>query len=154
MSSIIDTIKQVIIIFLPIFSIFIVGYYYPPSTIDYTPVFQPPSPVFSIVWTYVTLALGLITNYALKRVDNKGSILLFYSILIVALNGWLILNDNKDYKLGFYVLLFTCFMSILYQTFLGFHQIKPSVLLLPLSFWLVIATALNGTIYDHASPLK
>ena len=132
---------------LPLISIFLVGYYFPPSKTEYQPVFQPPSVVFSIVWTYVTLALGGVTVTALLR--SASSVLIFYFLLLLALNGWLVLNYFHYYRESFYLLLLTSFIAIVYQFYLAYLKIPYSFLLLPLPFWLVLATALNGSIYDY-----
>ena len=141
---------SIFLTFLPILSIFLVGYYFPPSKTEYKPVFQPPSFVFSIVWTYVTIALGCITVSALLQKNKPiSSILVFYFLLVLTLNGWLVLNYFHYYKESFYLLLVTSFIAIVYQFYLGYLKIPYSFLLLPLPFWLVLATALNGSNYDY-----
>jgi tryptophan-rich sensory protein len=138
---------------LPFVSIFIIGYYYPPSNqiLLQKPIFQPPSWVFSIIWTYITISFGYISVDALYTLPNKKIIFLFYSIIFILLNLWLIVNSNKRVKEGFYILLATSYISILYLMYLSSKLYKNTIYLIILPFWLIVATCLNGVIYNNIS---
>jgi tryptophan-rich sensory protein len=133
---------------LPIISIFLVGNYFPPSKQEYRPVFQPPGWVFGVVWTYITLVFGFVSAKAIDK--SKGVVGLFYVVLLALLNGWLVINSKKWYEVGFNWLFITSCISISYIVYLGYIGEKSGVLLWPMSFWLVVATALNGVIYDKS----
>ena len=172
--------SQLLIILLPIASIFLTGIKYPVKEQIIKPVFQPPNWVFSVVWTYITLALGFITNifysknktYTISTGNWPGLltnmvntktfaverfiIMSFYVTILLLLNGWLILNYNDSYETSFYVLVLSCFISIMYLSYLcyishGINYRYLVFLLLPLPFWLCIASCLNGVIYQAAS---
>jgi len=147
---------------LPTLSIFLVGRLFPmdpkESRPDNKPPFQPPSYVFGIVWTYLTIALGVVTAYVYstsfgnKRKVNtpfKLAIILLFFSLLACLNGWLPLFYYKKYAECFWLLVFTTYLSIVYLVTLAYARIKPIAIaaLAPLSMWLVLATALNGTKY-------
>ncbi len=171
---------QTCIVLLPIVSIFITGIKYPVKQQIIKPVFQPPDWVFSVVWTYITLALGFITNMFYKKVNtitistsnwpglltnmviNKTFVLerviimCFYFIILLLLNSWLVLNYNDSYEASFYVLVFSCFISIMYVCYLcyisyGVDDRFQVVFLLPLPFWLCIASCLNGVVYQYST---
>ena len=170
---------QAFIILLPIVSIFLTGLKYPVKDQIIKPVFQPPSWAFSLIWTYITLALGFITNmfYTKIKVNNSPAghwpglltnmvtqstvyfehfvIMLFYFVILILLNSWLVVNYNKLYETSFYVLVSSCFISITYVCYLcyisqGIDGRYLVVFLLPLPFWLCVASCLNGVIYQEA----
>ena len=154
-----DPILKLLIILFPIVSISIVGEYFPVQRLNYKPRFQPPDWVFGVVWTYVTLAFGYITSQAFSGnipLEKQHYVLLMYFNILFLLNYWLVVNSKKEYKTGFYVLLGSLFLSVIYVVYLSsiFTEYKASgyklVLgLLPLPFWLGIATSLNACIYDN-----
>ena len=161
--------SQGAIAILPTLSIFLVGRLFPmdpkESRPDNKPPFQPPSYVFGIVWTYLTIALGAVTAYVLHSSASTGNkrnvnatfkptiVLLFFSLL-GCLNGWLPLFYYKRYAECFWLLVFTTYLSVAYLVTLAYARINPIAIaaLAPLSMWLVLATALNGTKYT-SSPL-
>jgi tryptophan-rich sensory protein len=143
-----------IITFLPFLSIFITGIFYPVGTYKHRPVFQPPNWFFSVAWTYITLSLGFITNKFINQQNNnniKKNILTLFIFLLFLLNGWLVLNHYKLYKESFWLLIISCFTSIVYIIYLSsLNNLKNLIwFLLPLPFWLVLASCLNGVIYDY-----
>ena len=175
-----DCLFQTCIVLLPIVSIFLTGIKYPVKQEITKPVFQPPDWVFSVVWTYITLALGFITNMFYKKVKaqtiSTGNwpglltnmviiktfvferiiIMSFYFIILVLLNSWLVLNYNDSYEASFYILVSSCFISIMYVCYLcymsyGINNRYLVFFLLPLPFWLCVASCLNGVIYQAAS---
>ena len=141
-------IPYIIIAILPIISIFVTGIYYPANNQPYHPIFQPPNYVFPITWTYITLAFGIISSYALVTIKNRYGIFFLYFYILLSLNIWLVINYQKKYRDGFYLLLTTSFISIIYLILLAFHNLKMTLFLLPLPFWLITATCLNAVIYD------
>ena len=175
-----DCLFQTCIVLLPIASIFITGLKYPVKEQIIKPVFQPPNWVFSVVWTYITLALGFITNTFYKKIKTmtittgtwpglltnmvisktfvleRFIIMFFYFTILVLLNSWLVLNYNNSYEASFYVLVSSCFISIMYISYLCYisHGIDKRYLvffLLPLPFWLCVASCLNGVIYQEST---
>ena len=174
-----NVLGQAFIILLPIVSIFLTGLKYPVKDQIIKPVFQPPTWAFSLVWTYITLALGFITNMFYSKIKEYSNpsgnwpglltnmvnyntiyierfiIMLFYFTILILLNGWLVFNYIKSYDVSFYVLVASCFISIMYVCYLCYisHGINNSYLvifLLPLPFWLCVASCLNGVIYQEA----
>ena len=144
------TLTTGIVSLLPIISISVFGYVFPAGQQNYRPVFQPPNWVFPIVWTYVSLALGLITAIALETVSGPY-VPLFYSSILIGLLAWLPINYYKYYQTAFIVLILLSFLSISYITYLSYQRVMECIALLPLPFWLVIASCLNGVIYDYFS---
>lgn len=140
------TFFEALISFLPIVSISIFGKLFPIKQ-SYHPIFQPPNWVFPIIWSYNTLSLGLITSQILKNNDNPFIYILYFSI-VFCLNYWLYLNSKSKIKKSFYLLVVTTYLSILYCTFLTSYS-RLSYILLPIPFWLTLASCLNGVIYDR-----
>jgi tryptophan-rich sensory protein len=148
-----------LLIFFPIFSIFFTGIFFPVKGIPYKPVFQPPNQFFGIAWTYITLSFGYIsykyyTIYIVR--SERKNLLTHYLFILFLLNFWLVLNSFQYYKLAFWELLISSYVSILYLLFLVNNSktkevTKYTYFLLPLSFWLILASCLNGVIYDHVS---
>lgn len=136
---------------LPLVSIFVLGALFPPSDTEYTPTFQPPGWVFGVVWTYVSLAFGLVSAFAASRhSEHIYTTIAFYVIVLSGLLAWLPVNHAKEYAAGFGLLLYTAFLAIGYLGYLGALRVGWSlVALLPLPFWLVIAASLNAVIYDR-----
>lgn len=145
-----------IITFLPFLSIFITGIFYPVGIYNHRPVFQPPNWFFGVAWTYITLSLGFITNNIIQQKINdnvKKNILFLFILILFLLNGWLILNYYNLYKESFWLLVISCFTSIVYIIYLSslnnYNSKNLVWFLLPLPFWLVLASCLNGVIYDY-----
>ena len=66
------------------------------------------------------------------------------------LNVWLILNNERKYKSSFWLLILSCFTSIMYLMYLNYNSKNKNILfLLPLPLWLVLASTLNAVIYDY-----
>ena len=136
------------VITLPLLIITILGRIFPANNQPYHPKFQPPNWVFPIIWTYITLTFGLVTYASLLHTSNKEIIIFLYSLILIGLNGWLVINSRKDYKKAFQVLVFTCFLSIIYVVTIS-KDTDWVYALLPMPFWLVLASCLNGVIYDR-----
>ena len=145
------------IIILPIIAITLGGYLFPITKNKEKPVFQPPDWVFGYIWTYISLALGYITyrfiNSNSIQTKNKVKTLEFYFGILFCLIYWLYLNNNKLEKESFFLLVITCFISIIFLVFLAKiskKELKYLVwFLLPLPFWLVLASCLNGVTYNN-----
>ena len=131
----------------PIVSIFLIGNYYPADKQPYRPIFQPPNIVFPIIWTYISLVFGIVTILSLKK-NNNCITIIYYLAILTCLLCWLPINYYKYYELGFWLLLITSYISVLYIIFLSITGIRQYIFLLPMPFWLIIATALNGVILD------
>jgi tryptophan-rich sensory protein len=147
--KIIPTLSKLLISILPILSIFILGIFFPADKQPYRPIFQPPNLVFPIIWTYITLAFGILTSYSLDKVIHKIVLLGFYFVILSLLNIWLVLNSNEKYQEAFYLLVSTSYLSVLYLMYLSYEKISGVLFLVPLPFWLILASCLNGVIYDR-----
>ena len=127
-------------VILPFLSIFIMGRVFPPNS-DYRPIFQPPNYVFGIAWTYISIVFGLSYLY----IKNSGK-LLYFTILLL-LTTWLPVFYYKYYQASFYLNIITTLLTAIY-----IHNIENWVvrlLVLPMLIWLILATSLNGVIYDR-----
>lgn len=155
MNKILKYFFNILITFLPIISIFVLGRFYPPDTKSYKPIFQPPGYVFGIVWTYVTLSLGIITTFVFNKLLNDKLnliiLIVLYIILLFLLNIWLVIYSKNLFKESFIILLVSAFISIIYLVFISLQNYKYIWFLLPLPFWLIIASCLNGAIYDNST---
>lgn len=136
---------------LPITSIFSLGYFFPAGRQVYKPVFQPPSWVFGLVWTIVSLAFGFTTAIALDKMTHHAYIYVFYTTILLGLLAWLPLNSYKQYGISFYLLVGLSYLSLCYVAYLSYQRVMEWIALLPLSFWLIFASCLNGVIYNNAS---
>jgi tryptophan-rich sensory protein len=147
------------LIFLPFLTIFLTGVIVPVGEIPYKPVFQPPNEVFGIVWTYVTLSFGYVSYLYYTRFlieEARDTMLNYYVCVLFLLNFWLVLNNYQMYAIAFWELVISCYVSILYIVFLTTNaktqdSAKYVYFILPLPFWLVLASSLNGVIYDYVS---
>ena len=147
--SIIIKLSKFIMGILPIISIFVTGQFYPADNQPYRPVFQPPNWVFPVIWSYITLSFGLTNVIALDKVNNPFILVTFYLVILFMLNFWLYLNSENLFKTGFYWLLITAYISVLYLCFLVNQKFNLWYFNIPLSFWLIIASCLNAVIYDR-----
>ena len=152
-----NTPQDILLMLLPFFSVSLVQYLYPMNMKQIKPVFQPPNWFFSVIWTYILLSLGIISVKIFKiKMSNKkfNRLLALYLCILGLLNMWLIINHFRLYKAGFWTLIVTTFISIIYLIQLGMtakNKFNPKLvwLLLPLPFWLVLASSLNAVIYDY-----
>lgn len=141
---------------LPIIAVFGAGRLFPMprETRETRAPFQPPSWVFGPMWTYLTLALGFITACILRSINGtrplvrrcQPYILAFYFLLVAGLIGWLILYHYQRTTESFWLLVVTTYLAIGYIVYLARCRAKTIWIaaLMPLPFWLVLATALNG----------
>ena len=145
------------IIVFPIIAITLGGYLFPISKNKEKPVFQPPDWFFGYIWTYISFALGYITykfiNSNSIQAKNKIKTLKLYFGILFCLVYWLYLNYKKLEKESFYLLVITCFISIIFLVFLAKiskKELKYLVwFLLPLPYWLVLASCLNAVNYNN-----
>ena len=141
---------SLLLTFLPIVSINTMGFFFNPGGgTQYKPIFQPPNWLFGLIWTYITLSFGIVSAKAYKTIKSKHTLLILYFILLLLLNLWLVLNDKKLYKQSFWLLVITSWVSIIYLMYLANNNVKYIWWLLPLPFWLILASCLNGVIYDN-----
>ena len=121
------------------------------------PIFQPPDWVFGVIWPIITLTLGAVTNSFLKsrfiKTNQKNNILTFYFLIIASFVFWLYLNNSNFIRESFYLLIFTTYLSIVFLIYLANvndNNLKNLIwLLLPMPFWLVLASCLNGVLYNN-----
>ena len=139
---------DVFVILLPILSIGVFGKLFPLNNPDYTPFFQPSTKVFRMIWFYISLTFGLVSYAALANTPRKELVIFLYSILLISLNGWFVINSRKDYKRAFQLLVATCFQSIIYVVTIS-KDTDWVYALLPMPFWLVLSSCLNGIMYDR-----
>ena len=143
---------QILILVLPVTTVFTTSYFYPVHTQDKRPVFQPPDWVFPIAWTYITVAFGYFTNQLLLTSSHHTFTLSLYALLLGGLNVWLFVYYRRLYKTAFYLLIGLTYLSIVYTLSLVHNRISNMWFFLPMPFWLVLASCLNGVIYDAHSP--
>lgn len=147
-----------LIIFIPYLFIFLNAIFIPIKASPHKPIFQPPNWVFGFAWTIISLSFGLCTYIYLSRFitnynNNKRIIIYFYQ-LVFLINLWPFLNFNNLYEIAFWLLLFTTYYSISFTILLILNSIQTAnhkyiFLMFPLIFWLILATALNGVIWDY-----
>lgn len=147
------------LIFIPYLTLFINALLVPISPSPHKPVFQPPDWVFGVAWTIISLSFGLCTYIYLSRfIDYKhirSTTIQFYQLLFF-INMWTCLNFKGLYEAGFYLLLITSFLSIKFTLNLLINS-NPTAnhnyifLMLPLMYWLILATSLNGVIWDFVA---
>ena len=137
-------VREFFVAALPIIAVFAAGRLFPMprDTRETRAPFQPPSWVFGPMWTYLTLALGIVTANSMKQ----PYVLPFYFLLIAGLVGWLVLYHYRRTTESFWLLVVTTYLAISYVIHLSRCRVKAVwvAALLPLPFWLVLATALNG----------
>ena len=151
--------RSTYLIFAPFILIFLVGIIVPVNSSPHRAIFQPPNWFFGVAWTYISLSFGYISYiYYTKNIisSKKNTLLIFYWVVLGLINIWLFLNYYKLYNYAFYELVLTCYTSILYLVFLLTYSTQNTnhkyiLFLLPLQFWLVLASCLNGVIYDYVS---
>lgn len=138
---------------LPLLTVFSTGAVFPPSSTAIRPVFQPPNWVFPVAWTYITTAFGYVTAQYLEDsdADTRRQLVAFYATILLGLVSWLPVNYYKFYKLAFGLIILSCWLSIAYLVYLGRLRDTHEVwVLLPLPFWLVVASCLNGVILQES----
>ena len=143
--------------FFPIIAITLAGIIFPVSKNKMKPIFQPPDWVFGVIWPIITLTLGAVTNSFLKsrfiKTNQKNNILTFYFLIIASFVFWLYLNNSNFIRESFYLLIFTTYLSIVFLIYLANvndNNLKNLIwLLLPMPFWLVLASCLNGVLYNN-----
>jgi tryptophan-rich sensory protein len=143
------TFVTVLISLLPMISILSLSYFFSASNQVHTPAFQPPGWIFGVVWTIVSLVFGTVSAVAFDRLSNRTYIYLFYIGILAGLLTWLPLNSYKYYTAAFYLLVVLSYISVGYIVYLSYQRVMECVVMLPLPFWLIFASCLNGAIYDH-----
>ena len=132
------------IAFFPLSLITILGYFFPINPNQFKPIFQPPNWVFGLVWPFLLLSFGIVSSLVIKKIK------IFYLIILSLLAIWLIFNYYQKYKLSFIILLKSVFWTTLYLCYLIYIGYpKLAIFILPLLFWLVYASCLNGVIYQY-----
>lgn len=96
--------------------------------------FRPPAWVFGIVWPILYLLLGL------AWVKSK-EYTLYFVVLIILLNLWLIVYACQNNKIGGIYIIFLSILALLYL-FASVHK-TSKYLLAPLLVWLLFAAFLN-----------
>ena len=138
---------------IPVLGVFLTGRIFPiqQHKKDRAP-YQPPGWVFSVVWTYVTFALGLVWVLDLSRTLDKLQSCILPFLLVSFWCAWII---NESYfpppsftipqKVTSSVLLITsgvllCLFTMYSRWYVG----KIAYILTPGIVWLFLATSLNG----------
>ena len=129
-----DIIKDIIYLFIPVMSVYLVSLLYPVTNNAGKSVsFRPPPYVFAIVWPILLLLIGY--SWILRE-----DITLFYFILTLLLSCWSIVFTYSK-LLAFYEIILTIIFALI-VCFYKF-QVLSSLLLIPLILWLSFASVLN-----------
>ena len=152
MKNIFKLIRSIFICFLPgiIGGFFTSANLYPWYDKLDKPYFNPPSWVFSPVWTtlYILMGISLFLVLKAENSNDKKQALTFFAVQLI-LNGlWSIVFFGLHSILGaFIVIIFLLLFIIL--SMLKFYRIsKPAAyLLIPYLLWVSFATVLNFFIY-------
>lgn len=115
--------------------------------------FTPPSWVFSVVWAYLTLALGWVTAWTLHQHRFAGAgaavALALYAAVTLLWSAWIVV-DHRERESGggstasFCVLLASLVAVSAYLVALGYMRQHHLWLLFPACLWLGVAAALSG----------
>ena len=122
---------------LPMFSVYLVGLFYPiqkeEKYIEKNIPFKPPSWVFGVVWPVLLLLLGYSWTLRPKLTN-------YYLLLTLLLSTWSIFYANNRMFAFINILL-----TIGFTIYLFFHKFKKksSYLLIPLIAWLSFASYLS-----------
>ena len=98
--------------------------------------FRPPSWVFGVMWSILTLLLGLSWVLCYRN-DNKPLVHIIYSVLTICLALWIVIYGcvgNKIYALWTFIpLMAVCLMATVIGT------VTSKLLICPLFGWLLFA---------------
>tara|TARA_X000000368_G_scaffold409205_1_gene390842 strand:- start:1326 stop:1718 length:393 start_codon:yes stop_codon:yes gene_type:complete len=119
---------------LPMFSVYIVGIFYPVGKeVGKDIPFRPPSWVFGVVWPILLILIGYSWSI-------RPELTYYYLLLTLLLSSWSIFYANNR-MYAFFNILATISLTI----YLILHKFKKksSYLLIPLLGWLLFASYLN-----------
>ena len=107
--------------------------------------FQPPSWVFGVVWSIISILLGFISAKLLWDSSNYVYLTLYFTILLLWC-AWIIANHKRKKAMTLLFLILSGLFVVGYVMYLSyFKYIIFSVLLLVISVsWLLFASSMNG----------
>ena len=107
--------------------------------------FQPPSWVFGVVWSIISILLGFISAKLLWDSSNYVHLTLYFTILLLWC-AWIIANHKRKKAMTLLFLILSGLFVVGYVMYLSyFKYVIFSVLLLVISVsWLLFASAMNG----------
>lgn len=115
------------------------------------PLYQPPGPVFGIVWSllYAALAIAAALVWAHKSAPGRGGALLLFALQLALNLVWSPLFFKVHAMLSALVLIGAIFVVALATTF-AFGRISRTAawLMTPYLAWLCVAAALNYRIWQ------
>ena len=123
---------------IPLIVVFSVSYIFPINDeVGEMIYFRPPSWVFKIAWFIILTLFGLSWAWTNNAIEYKVGIHICYSIVVILLVAWIILQNKNIGKKYLIWLLFITFMLCLFCYTL---VKKPSkMLLIPLVTWILFA---------------
>ena len=141
----------------PILTIFIAGRLLPFQKSDDSfvdPIIQPPKWMFSVVWTYLTLALGIVLAVFLYQ-TNKNSMaqlgpLILYGLILITWVCWMALYPVSR-RLGFVCLLTSLAVSVAFLMMLSTSGKLYVYAFFPVCLWLAYAASLNAVMIENES---
>lgn len=144
---------------LPTLLIFLVGRAFPMDSDTYSPVFEPPGWTFGVIWSYLTVAFGVVSVSAMRHkgattirgIRSRYVVAAFYVSILAGLVAWLPIFYYRKYAASFGLLLGLTVLSVLYVMWLSYIRCGCTFALVPLCAWLTVAACLNAAIYDRAS---
>ena len=155
MINVAKLIASIVVAIIPVAAIFITGRICPIDTNSYgtTPSFQPPGYVFPIVWTYLSLALGIVTAYHLYVRESAIELVppvVLYAIVVILWCAWMPAFKNSR-EAGLVVLVASLAAVVAYLMVMGMCRQYYAWFVFPACIWLGVAAALNGSVIDHPS---
>jgi len=116
------------------------------------PVIQPPNWIFSVVWTYLTLALGIVTAVFLYQMNNdvpaQFCLVAVYSCILITWVCWMALYP-VSHKLGFVSLLVSIAFSVSFLIILSLYGKLYVWAFFPVCIWLAYAASINAVSIEN-----
>jgi len=114
------------------------------------PSWNPPSWLFSPVWSVLYLLMGIASYLIIisKKKERTLALVLFYIQLLLNITWSPVFFGNKDPKSAFIIIIILWFLILITIVLFMRISIVAGVLLIPYLLWVSYATTLNGYIMD------